>query len=196
MSVRRTIDVVAAAAGLALLAPLLAVVAALIKATSPGPVFHRSERTGRGGRAFRLYKFRSMRSGSDRTGPGITTAGDARVTPVGRWLRKTKVDELPQLLNVLRGEMALVGPRPEDPRYVALYTAEQRRVLEALPGMTSAASVRYRHEEELLTGPDWERTYRERVLPDKLGIELEYLRGRSLWSDAGVLLRTFGALLR
>ena len=124
---------------------------------------------------FRLYKFRRMVSDADKQGPGITATGDSRITRVGRFLRRTKIDELPQLINVLSGDMSLVGPRPEDPRYVTLYTPEQRRVLAVRPGITSAASLAYRHEEQLLAGADWETVYREEVLPAKLAIDLEYL---------------------
>jgi lipopolysaccharide/colanic/teichoic acid biosynthesis glycosyltransferase len=191
----RTLDVTISLIGLALLAPLLLVLALLIKLDSRGPAFYRARRIGQNGRAFRLYKFRSMVVDADRHGPAITAARDARVTRVGRFLRRMKLDELPQLLNVLRGEMSLVGPRPEDPRYVALYTPSQRRVLAVKPGITSAASVRYRHEETLLQGTDWEQTYLQRVLPDKLAIELAYLERRSLRHDLGVIGRTLQAIL-
>jgi lipopolysaccharide/colanic/teichoic acid biosynthesis glycosyltransferase len=191
----RLFDFVAAAVGLLLLSPLLAVVAILIVATSAGPVFHKAQRVGRGGQTFRLYKFRSMVAGADRIGPRITAAGDARITPVGRFLRRTKIDELPQLINVLKGEMSLVGPRPEDPRYVALYTAEQRQLLAVRPGITSPASLAYRDEESLLACDDWERTYVERVLPHKLAIELAYLARRNWVSDLGIVLRTVLAVL-
>jgi len=129
-------------------------------------------------------------------GPGITATGDSRVTRVGYFLRRTKLDEFPQLINVLRGDMSLVGPRPEDPRYVALYTVEQRRVLSVRPGITSLASVRFRHEETMLQGEDWERVYREEVLPAKLQIELEYLEHRSVWRDLGIIAQTILALVR
>ncbi|HPF99778.1 MAG TPA: sugar transferase [Kiritimatiellia bacterium] len=193
---RRLLDVVAAGGGLLVLAPLLVVVGLLVRLTSPGPAFHRAQRVGRDGRLFTLYKFRSMREGAASAGPGITRAGDERITGVGAWLRRTKLDELPQLINVWKGDMSLVGPRPEDPRYVEGYTPEQRRVLAVRPGITSAASVLYRHEEQMLEGEEWEKTYREKVLPDKLRIELEYLEHRTLASDLGILLKTFVAVLR
>lgn len=187
---QRLFDIVAAGAGLLLLSPLLLVVALWVKLDSPGPVFYRALRVGRGGTPFRLFKFRSMVVDADRRGPGITTSGDNRVTRSGRWLRRTKVDELPQLLNVLRGEMSLVGPRPEDPRYVALYTPEQRQILAYRPGITSAASLAYRHEETLLTGPDWETVYLQQVMPAKLAVDLEYMAQRSLYTDLQLILRT------
>jgi lipopolysaccharide/colanic/teichoic acid biosynthesis glycosyltransferase len=163
---------------------------------SPGPVFHRGVRVGKDGVHFRLYKFRSMRVDAGGNGPAITAAGDPRITRSGAFLRRTKLDELPQLLNVLRGEMSLVGPRPEDPRYVALYTAEQRRVLRVRPGITGAASVAYRREENLLTGPDWEQVYCNQVLPAKLAIDLAWLDRRTLAGDLLLLLRTVAAVLR
>lgn len=195
-AVRRAIDLVVAVAGLAVLSPVLAVVALWVKATSPGPVLHRAERVGQGGRSFTLYKFRSMRADAAASGPGITSRGDPRVTGVGRFLRAWKLDELPQLLNVLRGDMSLVGPRPEDPRYVALYTPDQRRVLGARPGVTSPASLAYRHEEALLAGDDWEKAYVGRIMPDKLRMDLNYLERRTLGSDVGVLWKTFIALFK
>jgi len=194
--VRRWLDVAASLVGLAVLSPLLIGIGLWIKIDSPGPVFYRATRVCKDGQLFRLYKFRSMVAGADKQGPGITATGDARVTRAGRFLRRSKLDELPQLINVLKGEMSLVGPRPEDPRYVALYTPEQRRVLAVRPGITSAASLVYRQEEQLLAGPDWETVYREQVLPAKLAIDLDYLARRSLWSDLGLIVRTIGSMLR
>ena len=194
--IQRAIDWVAATVGLIVLSPLFLLIAATIKLTSPGPVFHRAERVGKDGVPFTLLKFRSMRAGAAAAGPGITRAGDDRITPVGGWLRRSKLDELPQLVNVFRGEMGLVGPRPEDPRYVALYSPEQKRILSARPGITSAASVRYRHEESLLVGADWEQHYVNEVMPAKLRIDLEYLDRRTTISDLGLLGQTFLALFR
>lgn len=194
--IQRTIDLVAAILGLIVLSPLFLIIAATIKLASSGPVFHCAERVGRGGAPFTLFKFRSMRDGAASTGPGITRSCDERITPVGRWLRRSKMDELPQLLNVLRGEMSLVGPRPEDPRYVAMYSPEQRRILSAKPGITSAASVQYRHEESMLTGVDWEKQYVNEVMPAKLRIDLDYLDRRTTTSDLGILWQTVLALFR
>jgi len=194
--VKRLFDVIVSAMALILLSPLFLSVAIAIKLSSPGPIFYRAVRVGRHGVLFRLYKFRSMVVNADKIGAGITTAHDPRITPVGRFLRRTKLDELPQLINVLRGEMSLVGPRPEDPRYVALYTEEQRRVLRARPGMTSLASVRYRNEQALLSGDDWETRYIQQIMPDKLAIDLQYIERATLLSDLGVLWQTFLALFR
>ena len=193
---RRALDVTASGLGLALLSPLFALLGLVIKLDSPGAVFFRGERVGKDGAHFHVYKFRTMVANAAQKGPGITSAGDSRVTRVGCFLRRTKLDELPQLINVLKGDMSLVGPRPEDPRYVVGYTPEQRQVLRVRPGITSPASVRFRHEEELLQGEDWERTYREEVLPVKLQIELDYLEHRSVWRDLGIIVQTFLALAR
>ena len=190
----RLLDVVGSVAGLLILSPLFGVLAIAVKLSSPGPVLHRGQRVGRAERLFTLYKFRSMRVGE--AGPSITVAGDPRVTGVGRFLRRTKLDELPQLINVLVGDMSLVGPRPEAPRYVAMYSTEQRRILAARPGITSPASLRYRSEEDLLSGPDWERAYVERVIPEKLRIDLEYMDRRTFGSDLGIVARTVASLLR
>lgn len=193
---KRAFDFSASALGLIILSPLLALIALLVRLTSRGPVFYRARRVGRGGREFTLYKFRSMVADADRQGPGITAAGDPRVTPVGRILRRTKLDELPQLWNVLRGDMSLVGPRPEDPRYVALYTPEQRRVLDVRPGITSLASLEYRNEEAILHGSDWEQRYIHEVMPAKLAIDLRYVQHATLFSDILIILRTLLALFR
>jgi len=193
---KRLFDIIASIAGLVLLSPLFAVIAVAVKAHDGGPVFYRATRIGKDGRPFRLYKFRTMVTGADKLGPGITAGGDARVTQTGRWLRRTKLDELPQLLNVLAGDMSLVGPRPEDPRYVALYTPEQRKVLRVRPCITSAASLAYRQEEQLLAGADWEATYRGQVMPAKIAIDLEYMANRSLWSDLTLIIRTATALFK
>jgi len=192
--IKRLFDLVAAFTVLILLFPLLVLIAIAIKLDSPGPVFFRGQRVGRDGHLFRIYKFRTMTLDAAQRGPGITAAGDPRITRIGRTLRQLKLDELAQLVNVVRGEMSLVGPRPEDPRYVALYTPEQRRVLSIRPGITSLASLRFHHEEKVLQGEDWERTYREDVLPTKLQIELDYLEHRSVWRDLGIIAQTVLAL--
>ena len=176
--------------GLVLLSPILVAIAIAIKWYDGGPVFYKASRIGKGGQLFQLYKYRSMVINAAQFGPGITATGDARITPLGRFLRRTKLDEVPQLINVLKGEMCLVGPRPEDPRYVALYSPEQRRILSVAPGITSAASLIYRHEETLLGGTDWESVYRNKVLPEKIAIDLDYLAQRNLRSDIGLIIKT------
>lgn len=190
----RWLEAALAALGLLLAAPLILVLGLAVRLTSPGPALYRSRRTGRDGRPFDMLKLRTMRDGAAR-GPAITVSNDARVTPFGRWLRASKLDELPQLVNVLRGEMSLVGPRPESPHYTALYDARQREILHFRPGLTSPASLRYRDEESALVGDDWERAYLECILPHKLELDLEYARRRSLAGDLHLLAATFATLL-
>jgi len=190
----RALDFVVSLVALVMLAPLLLIVAIIVKCSSPGPVLYRAERAGRYGRPFTLYKFRSMVVASPGTGPRITATGDPRITRVGRWLRRTKLDELPQFFNTLKGDMSLVGPRPEDPALVETYSADQRRLLTVKPGITSPATVLNRYEEELLSGPDPEAVYRRDVLPTKLRMELEYLDRRTVAGDLRVLAHTIVAL--
>ena len=191
---KRAFDLAAAALGLVALSPVFAVVAVAVRRDG-GPAFFRHDRVGRGGRTFRMWKFRTMVSGAEHRGPALTVAGDARVTRVGAWLRRTKLDELPQLLNVLAGDMSVVGPRPEVPRYVALYTHEQRRVLDLLPGITDPASVRYRDEEhELAAAADPERFYVTHVMPEKIRLNLAHGREAGLLRDLAVIVRTLRAL--
>jgi lipopolysaccharide/colanic/teichoic acid biosynthesis glycosyltransferase len=192
---KRTLDLALSGLGLVVAGPLLLVIAVLVKITSSGPALYRHQRVGLGGQLFDVLKFRTMVRDADKVGPAITSATDPRVTPVGRWLRWLKLDELPQLWNVFKGEMSLVGPRPEVPHYVESYSPAQRRVLSVRPGITDLASIAYRHEEELLTGrADLDRYYREVVLPDKLNLNLAYLDRMSLLYDLSLLLRTTTAI--
>ncbi len=185
-------DRVAAALGLVVLAPVLALIAAAIVLEAGFPVLFRQTRVGRGGRPFRLVKFRSMRM--DVAGTRITAGRDPRVTRVGAWLRRRKIDELPQLWNVLRGDLSLVGPRPEIPPFVDTQDPVWRAVLEVRPGITDPASLQFRHEEELLSGAaDAERYYREAILPPKLALNLEYIRTRTFWGDLKLIARTLRA---
>ncbi len=192
--IKRLFDFSAAAIGLLLLAPFFLVAAVLIKLDSPGPVFFRQERVGRHGAPFRIFKFRTMTTDQRSDAAQITVAGDTRVTRVGEWMRRNKADELPQLIDVLRGTMSLVGPRPEVPRYVAMYPpAWRERLLSVRPGITDFASVRYRNEGEILAGAsDPEREYVEVVLPTKLRYALRYVDDSSLAND----LRVLGLTLR
>ncbi len=191
----RCLDVVGAVVGLCLASPLLAGVALAVKLTSPGPALFRATRVGLRGRPFKLFKFRSMAVGAETQGAAITVAADPRVTPVGQVIRKWKLDELPQFLNILKGEMSLVGPRPESPRYVAQYSRDQLAVLEAKPGMTSPASLQYRDEASQLTGEDWESHYIHEVMPAKLAIDLDYIQKRTVWTDIGLIVGTVWALV-
>lgn len=188
---KRIFDVIVSTFFLFTFSPFFLFIAALIRLNSPGPVFYRGSRIGKDGKPFAIYKFRTMIVDAPRMGPGITGRGDSRITRVGSFLRKLKIDEMPQLINVLKGEMSIVGPRPEDPRYVAHYTPEQRRVLTVRPGMASPAFIKYRHEEELLAaaGDDWEHVYLTQILPDKLRMDLEYIEQQSFLFDLGVLVQ-------
>ena len=189
---KRTIDLAGALLGLLVSAPLWGLIALAIRLQDGGPVFFRQERVGRDG-IFRIWKFRTMRAAA---GAPITAGHDARITPIGRWLRRCKLDELPQLLNVAAGEMSLVGPRPELPRFVAGYTPEERTLLHYRPGITDPASLRFRDEAALLrTATDPIRTYQEHILPQKLRISLAYARRATVWTDLGVLLSTVRILL-
>lgn len=193
---KRLFDVATATIGLLLLWPVLAVLALLVKFRSSGPILFRQDRVGRGGKVFRIAKFRSMDVDAEQRGLQITSAGDRRITPIGGILRRTKLDELPQLWNVLRGEMSLVGPRPEVPSYVQTYTTEQREVLSVRPGLTDPASILYREEEKLLAGQaDPESYYREIVLPAKLKLNLEYLSRVSFVRDVFLILQTMTCVL-
>lgn len=194
---KRIFDVTASGLGLILLSPLFLIMAIWIKADSPGPVFYRQTRVGRGNRDFRLFKFRSMKVGADKKGL-ITVGGrDPRVTRSGYYIRKYKLDELPQLINVFKGDMSLVGPRPEVRKYVDLYTPEQLHVLDVRPGITDLASIRYRNENELLAQAcDPEQYYREVVMQDKLRINSEYMADRSFFKDIKIIFLTFWAIVK
>lgn len=194
---KRTIDIVGALVGIVLAFPLVVLAGIAIKMDTPGPVFFRQDRTGKGGRPFRIWKLRTLEHASPgREGPGITLPQDSRITRVGSWLRATKVDELPQLLNVLAGEMSLVGPRPELPEFTALYSDRERHVLDFRPGITDPASLAYRNEAEALAGvDDWRHHYVNVVMRDKLGRNLDYLDRATVLTDIGVLLRTVVLLL-
>ena len=192
---KRLFDMVCAALGLLVLSPVLLVCALLVGLTSPGGVLFRQERVGKDGVPFTIYKFRSMRK--DNAGLKISTSGDSRITPVGRGLRKAKLDELPQLWNVLKGDMSFVGPRPELREYTDLYTPEQRQVLLVRPGITGLASIRYRNENDLLSASaDPNRTYIEEVMPAKLALDLEYIPRACVSYDIKLILETLVTVVR
>lgn len=194
---KRVLDAIVSAAALTVLWPLLAVIAFAVKIDSPGPVFYRQERVGRNGKPFRIFKFRSMVSDADKKGLAITVGRDSRITRVGAVLRKTKLDELAQLLNVLTGQMSFVGPRPEVPRYTALYTPYQRQVLLVRPGITDYASIAYRNENDMLSGAaDPEKMYIEEIMPAKIELNMKYLHEISPLTDLKLILRTIGAVIR
>lgn len=192
---KRAFDMVCAALGLLVLSPVLLLCALLVGLTSPGGVLFRQERVGKDGVPFTIYKFRSMRK--DNAGLKISTSSDSRITPVGRVLRKTKLDELPQLWNVLKGDMSFVGPRPEVREYTDLYTPEQRQVLLVRPGITGLASIRYRNENDLLSAStDPNRTYIEEVMPTKLALDLEYIPRACVSYDVRLILETLVTVVR
>jgi lipopolysaccharide/colanic/teichoic acid biosynthesis glycosyltransferase len=190
---KRAFDLFWSTLGLTLLSPLLVLVALAVKLEDGGPVYFRQVRIGRGGRPFRIWKFRTMIVDAERQGRSITVGQDSRITRVGRHLRYTKLDEIPQLLNVLAGEMSFVGPRPEVPRYVELYSEAQRSILALRPGITDLASIKYRNESDLLAqAEDPDATYVQVLLPDKIRINLAYASHAGLWSDFLVILATLG----
>ncbi len=193
---KRLLDMFAAAVGLVCLSPLMAIIALAIHWDSPGPVFYRAKRVGKGGKLFLMYKFRTMIVNAEQTGPSITVKDDPRITRVGRFLRKTKLDELPQLINVLKGEMSLVGPRPETPSMVEHYTPEQRRVLEVTPGITGLAQLHYSNEEEMLHPENWYDEYVRKILPHKLALDLLYIEHKSLTLDLAIIGRTIAKLVK
>lgn len=194
---KRLLDLLLAGCGLIVLAPVLLTIALAIRLDSPGPVFFRQVRVGRHGREFRIHKFRTMTHAPQDRGPQLTVGQDARITRVGALLRRTKLDELAQLIDVLEGTMSLVGPRPEVPRYVALYPAGLReKVLSVRPGITDFASIEYRDESTLLArSTDPERTYREVVLPAKLALQARYVDEAGVLTDLRLILRTLRAIL-
>lgn len=194
---KRAFDFAASAGGVILLCPLFLAIAVAIVVDSGWPVFFRQERIGRYGKPFKIVKFRSMRPTLDGTMPLVTAAGDSRITRVGGWLRSTKMDELPQLWNVLRGDLSIVGPRPEVEKYVDLWPANDRAViLSVRPGITDPASTKYRREEELLAGQqDPEAFYRAVALPDKVRLYREYVETQSLAIDLRVLAGTVQSIV-
>jgi lipopolysaccharide/colanic/teichoic acid biosynthesis glycosyltransferase len=193
---RRLADFLLALLLIAVTFPIWILVLLIVLVCSPGRPFFAHTRIGRGGKVFRLVKFRTMSSSKNGL-MELTVSGDQRVTRIGRLLRRFKLDELPQLLNILTGSMTFVGPRPESPKYVALYTPAQREILDYLPGLTDPASLKYRFEEEILAGfSDPESGYLQTILPDKIKLSLEYQKNRRLFSDIKIIGATFAAIFR
>lgn len=192
---KRLCDVILSLVGLIITSPLLLLCAIAIWLDSRGPTFYRQWRVGQHGTPFRIIKLRTMVQGADQRGLRLTASGDARITRVGKWLRKTKMDEIPQLLNVLCGEMSLVGPRPEVPEYVATYNSEQRQVLNFKPGITGPASLAFVDEEQWLAGqPNQEDFYTTAVLGRKLALDLLYCQEVTFWGDVRLIFGTITAL--
>lgn len=195
MRMKRLFDLVCVIPGIIVLAPLFLLIAVWIKLDSAGPVFFRQERVGLNGRLFRILKFRTMVINAEALGGQLTVGSDRRVTGAGGLLRRYKLDELPQLFNVLVGDMSLVGPRPEVPRYVALYTDELRQVLRLRPGITDPASIQFRDEAALLgTAEDPERYYIDVLMPEKIRLNMEYAKRATLWQDILTVFRTLGVM--
>ena len=197
LALKRAMDVVVSGGALLVIWPVMLLIALAIKVDDPGPVFYRQVRVGRGGKTFRIFKFRTMVVDADKKGLSITVGQDKRITRIGALLRKTKLDELAQLLNVFVGDMSFVGPRPEVQRYVDLYTPYQRQVLLVRPGITDYASIAYRNENDLLAGAeDPERMYIEEIMPAKIELNMKYLREISPIADLRLIFGTIAAVIR
>jgi lipopolysaccharide/colanic/teichoic acid biosynthesis glycosyltransferase len=195
--VKRSFDILFSCIGLFLLCPVFLVISAFILFDSKGPVFYNQQRIGLGGNPFGMLKFRTMFRGADRKGLLTIGSADERITHSGRWLRKYKLDELPQLINILKGDMSFVGPRPEVPKYIIHYTLDQRKVLTVKPGLTDPASLEYLNESDLLarsTNP--EQYYILHIMPAKLDLNLRYMEKQDFCSDVGVILKTIGRIFR
>ena len=194
---KRAFDIFASGVGLIILTPLFVILAIWIKLDSPGPVFYRQVRVGRYNKDFRIFKFRSMRVGADK-GSLVTIGGrDPRVTKSGYWIRKFKLDELPQLINVFVGDMSLVGPRPEVRHYVDFWTPEQMHVLDVRPGITDPASIKFRNENELMEkAEDPEKYYIEVIMQEKIKLYLEYVEKHNFFYDIGLIFKTFWVIVK
>ena len=193
---KRLFDVLFSFLGLLLLAPVLMVCGALVQLTSPGTVFYRGERVGLGGKFFRIFKFRTMVADAESLGGTSTSKNDSRITPVGKFLRKYKLDELPQLINVLLGDMSFVGPRPQVAWAVKLYSEEERKLLSVRPGITDYASIIFRNEGEILAGSsDPDKDYLEKIAPKKIQLGLQYVDNHNLWVDFKIIVKTIRAVI-
>ncbi len=194
---KRTFDIITSLSGLMLLGPLIFFLIIFIKFDSPGPAFYRGERVGRYGKTFRIFKFRTMVADAEKSGGPSTASDDPRITRVGKFLREYKLDELPQLVNVLKGDMSIVGPRPEVLMEVETYTNEERRILEVRPGITDWASLTFHNEGEILKGsPDPHQAYREKIKPGKMRLALKYVDERSFLTDIRIILETLLTLVK
>ncbi|MBL0048751.1 MAG: sugar transferase [Bacteroidetes bacterium] len=195
--IKRIFDIAFSLLGILLLSPVLICIAILIRLDSPGGIFYLQERVGKNNQNFFIYKFRTMRSGADKLGLLTVGAKDNRVTKIGYTLRKYKLDELPQLFNVFKGNMSFVGPRPEVRKYVNLYTAAQIKVLSVKPGITDLASIKYSDESELLAkAEDPEKFYIETIFPAKLELNLKYIEEKNFWKDIQLIFQTIGKIIR
>ncbi len=193
---KRVFDILSSLIALVIFSPILMIISIWIALDSRGGIFYRQIRVGKNQKEFGLYKFRSMRSYSDKAGQ-ITIGNDSRITKVGEFIRKFKIDEIPQLINIIKGDMSVVGPRPEVPKYVKMYSAEQLNVLTVLPGLTDYASIEYLDEQKILgAADDPDKAYIEEVMPAKLKLNLKYIADRSFWLDIKLIFRTIGKIIR
>jgi lipopolysaccharide/colanic/teichoic acid biosynthesis glycosyltransferase len=193
--IKRLFDIVISAMALVALSPLLLIIALFVKLDSPGPVFFRQRRLGKGARPFEIYKFRTMVAGGETNGSAITLKNDARVTPLGKMLRRFDLDELPTLYNVLKGDMSIVGPRPEVPEYFAYYSDEQKQIFSVRPGLTDPGTLAFRNEATLLVGQNPEEIYIGQILPHKVALSLGYVKKQSFLHDMDILAKTLLAVL-
>lgn len=194
--IKRLCDLACSTFGLLVVSPVLVVLSVLIKLEDGGLVFYRGVRVGRYGKQFRVFKLRTMAVNAEQIGGPSTADDDPRITRVGKFIREFKLDELPQLINVLTGDMSLVGPRPEVPLEVDLYTEEERALLDVRPGITDYASIAFHNEGEILRGsPDPHQAYREKIRPQKIRLGLDYVKHHSLWVDVKIIFRTFSTLI-
>lgn len=193
---KRFFDLISAACGVLLLSPVFLLCVLVVKLSGPGPVFFNHRRIGMNFKPFFAHKFRTMVAGAYNNGSAITSSGDVRITPIGRLLRKTKLDELPQLFNVLKGEMSLVGPRPEVEQYVEMFREDYKTILSVRPGITDYAAIEYRNEEIVLARyADPQKAYAKEVLPAKIALYKEYILGQSFITDLKILIRTLGKIV-
>ncbi len=194
--IKRVIDFTGALIGIILLSPVLIITALLIKLTSKGPIFYKSKRVGKDGKLFTMLKFRTMHVNADSIGPKLTYRNDPRITKIGRYLRQLKIDELPQLFNVLKGEMSLVGPRPEDPKYIVHYSEKQKEILSIKPGITGLAQLKYINIESMLDHKNLSETYVEEIIPEKYKLNREYLNNASFSLDLKIMLNTIFSIFK
>lgn len=195
--IKRSFDIIASFCGLIILSPMLLIVSLAIKLDSKGPVFFKQKRVGKNNKIFEIYKFRTMVTDAEKLGKQITVGNDSRITRVGKFIRKFKLDEFPQLINVLKGEMSLVGPRPEVPRYVDLYDEYQSQILFVQPGITDYASIEYRNENEVLgESENPEKTYIEEIMPTKIELNMKYIKNISLFEDIRLIVNTILVILK
>jgi lipopolysaccharide/colanic/teichoic acid biosynthesis glycosyltransferase len=193
--IKRLFDIIFSILGILILSPFLILISVLVLVTSAGSAFYKQVRVGKNGKQFKLFKFRTMRTDSDKAGALTIGMRDSRITSIGYYLRRYKLDELPQLFNVLMGDMSFVGPRPEVPKYVAMYTAEQRVVLTVKPGITDYASIVYSEENALLASAENpEELYINKVMPAKLKLNMRYIQDMGIGTDMGIILKTIGKI--